>query len=133
MIFFIIYLIAIIRPRTKFHKTCLLVEREIANVNFAWRFENSWRCPHHFTRMMEHCFGHRRNHVFSVSTEEHKKNTRFSSGMSFLISKLTCCRGRYLAAKYVPKARTTPGRLHIPVVPIETYDPPIPNICINTC
>jgi len=64
-----IYLVAVVRPRAEFHKTRLLIEREIANVDFARRFEDGWRCPHHFAGMMKHSLCHGGDHVLSVGAD----------------------------------------------------------------
>ena len=46
------YRITIVRPRTEFHKTGLLVEWKVFDVNFAKGFVDGWRFPHHFPRVV---------------------------------------------------------------------------------
>lgn len=60
------YLVAIVRPRAELHKARLLVEREVANVNFAGRFKDGRRRPDHFAGVVKDGLRQCCDHVFAV-------------------------------------------------------------------
>lgn len=62
-----IYLIAVVRPRSELHEARLLVEREIAHIDFAGWFENGRRCPVDASSVMENGFRQCCHHIFTVS------------------------------------------------------------------
>lgn len=68
------HLVPVVAPRSEFHEARLLVEREVAHIDFAGRFENGRRLPHHLPRVMKDGFGHGRHHIFAVRTVNHNEN-----------------------------------------------------------
>lgn len=66
------YRVSVVSPRTKLHETILLIERKELHVNVTRGLVNGGRVPSHFARIMEHSFGHNRDLVVSVGTNERK-------------------------------------------------------------
>lgn len=68
------YHVAIVSPGTKFHEACLLVEREVFDINFTRGFINGRRFPLDAAIKVQDGFRHDSDFVVSVGTATNGKS-----------------------------------------------------------
>ena len=87
----LVYLEAVIGPRTELQDTCLLVEREVLHVDFTGRLINGWRLPLNQSLMVD-CGLRGQGHLeVSVrAASEHISGSGRCGGRAYFVLPIQC-------------------------------------------
>lgn len=99
--------VSVVRPRAELHRTRLLVEREIFDVDLAKRFVDGRRFPHHLARVVQYGLGHYRHLVIAVRAEKSDKRPSYCAGRDTVVRSNTAYGDpstRYSKTDWKPRA-----------------------------